>query len=328
MRDEGPGFQVTPVRAMAEALPAPHWPNRPTTLAETMRVVGQLGERFVVSGAEHRDGWLAATALSDAEIAGEVAARGRAAGVEDAKAGAVLFLQTYAYRVAAPLLAAWVLFGRLPDISAGNVLLRFGADGRPSALALREPRMTGLPHDRLPDAEGAASGDLTGAAIRLLLAEHLLPLHDRVRAQYRLGGLLAKGAVTSQIGLILTWIDAHSTVPLGQNRRDRHWTSSNGRATALPVRAGRARCCTCPRAGPRASPSGAGPVALAYKAPHKGYCGGCPLKKPAEIRASQEKKFAERPTGDLLADWQLPRSASPAGQFPAPASRSGTGGTR
>lgn len=327
MRDEGPGFQITPVRAIIKALPAPHWPNRPVTFAETMQVVGQLGERFVVSGAEHRDGWLAATALSDAEIAREVAARGRAAGVEDAKAAAVLFLQAYVYRVAAPLLAAWVLFGRLPDVSAGNVLLRFGADGRPSALALRRPRMTGLPHDRLPDAEGVASDDLTGVAIRLLLAEHLLPLHDRVRAQYRLGGLLAKGAVTSQIGLILTWIDTHSTVPwartagigldlferagdslAGQGRAGEMLHLSSGGTEGIAFRRG--TCC------------------LAYKAPHKGYCGGCPLKKPAEIRASQEKKFAERPTGDLLADWQLPRSASPAGQFPAPASRSGTGGTR
>ena len=85
----------------------------------------------------------------------------------------VLFPQTYVYRVAAPMLAAWILRGRIPDVSAANLAPRFNAVGRPQEVAMRAPRVYALTGDIISDAEVIQVTDLASGAIEVLFAPEL-----------------------------------------------------------------------------------------------------------------------------------------------------------
>lgn len=293
-------FMILPATEMPLGNRPLHWPDRPDTLAETLAIAGQIGERFPITLSSFRaPGYLSADDLSDADLARGITGRGRDVGTQESRVATVLFLQTYVYRIAAPMLAAWVLHGRIPDVAASNISLRFNDLGRPQDVVMKTPRVYALPGDSMVDAEVVTVTDLPSAASKALLDSHLLPMMERLRRSGKMGLPLAKGSVASQIGMALTFIDAQTTIPWqtiarialeffeqtaeligGQGRSgDMHFK----RVEDLEgVTFRRGTCC------------------LVYRAPGKEYCGGCPLRSQPELHETWRTRLLARPRTSLV----------------------------
>lgn len=267
-----------------ETIPLARPQMAPPTLAESLAEAGAVGERFLLLREPPPDDpMIRADQLNDDDVKSFVALRGRELETADVKVAASMFLQNYVYRIVAPALAMWVLHGRLPDVSATNVGLRFDHAGRPVEVALLSPIVFVRPRDRLSDARCEVSEDLTATAMDILLERHVMAMHDRVRSLFGLGTLLAKGQVASQIGMAFTAIDTNTTVPwpnvvapaMDFLRRSHDRIAGEGKAGDMVLKRlddsegvtfRRGTCC------------------LIYKTPDRGYCGGCPLR-PDEERA-------------------------------------------
>lgn len=300
MMTPDPAFRTIPVAGMPLGEAPLSWPDRPESLAETLAIAGQVGERFAISiGGGAAPGFLPADGLTDEDLFHGIADRGRDVGTNEDRVATVLFLQTYVYRVAAPMLAAWVLHGRIPDVSAANLALRFNAVGRPQDVAMRAPRVYALPDDIMSDAEVIPVTDLAGAAIDVLLARHLLPVMERLRPFGELGLPIAKGSVASQIGMALTFIDAQSAVrwqtvgriALEFFDRTTHEIAGQGASGDMHYKqVGERDGITFRR----------GTCCLVYRAPGKGYCGGCPLRSWEELLDTWQTRLLARPTAGLV----------------------------
>ncbi len=210
-------LRIIPTVEVLTTSSAPDRPQAaPGTLAATLADVATLGERFALSTTAGPDTVLATEFLDDDDlIDAAVAARGAALGSPAPGVAATLFLQGYAYRLAAPVLGAWVLHRRVPDVSAANVELAFH-EGLPVDVRLVADRVAGSPGDALPDAVLIEADDLVGEVVRVLLDGRLMDLHDRLRQRHRLGATIARGALASQIGMALTHIDGHGPAPWQQ----------------------------------------------------------------------------------------------------------------
>lgn len=290
------------------------WPDRPDTLAATLAVVAEIGERFILSvgdaarGSMPADGLpadgltadgLPADGLTDADLSRGIADRGRDVGTDEDRVATVLYLHSYAYRVAAPMLAAWVLHGRVPDVSAANLSLRFNAIGRPQDVTMRAPRVYALPGDSMTDAEVVPVADLAGAAIEVLLTRHLLPLMTRLRPFGKLGLPVAKGSVASQIGAALSFIDAQSAAPW--QTVSRIALEFLERTTAEIAGQGVSGDMQLQQAGEREGVIfRRGTCCLIYRVPDKGYCGGCPLRTRDELLETWSARLLARPTTGLV----------------------------
>lgn len=269
----------------------------PRTFDQTLAAAAAVGERFdlAVSWIGPDVDRLQAAALSDDQIEHGITLRGAGLRTTDRKIAAVMWLQWYSYRIAAPLLASWVLHRRLPDVSAANIAFRYDAEGRPAFIAMNECRGYGLAGDSVDDVELIHVPDLLPAIVSILLDGHLLPLASRVQARYRLGRPIIRGTVASQIGMALTFLDAHCRLPWeqvaadsialleftkplidGQGRSgDVICTESGGRA-GMTFRRG--TCCTVYRATGDAE-----------------MCGGCPLQSDEHRAGVWADRLAARP---------------------------------
>ncbi len=273
--------RITPAaEAIAErGRTLPELPASPPTFAETLAAAGRVSDRsgLATAWSGPTDDRIVASELTDAQIEHGVALRGAGLNTTDEKVAATMWLQWYCHRMAAPVMASWVLHRRVPDVSAGNIALRFDSEGRPAFVAMIEMRAAGLPGDHVEDAKLTQAEDLLPEIVRVLLDGHLLPLAERVRARYRLGGPITRGTVASQIGMALTAIDAHTTVP---------WERVAADALSLfdltkPTIDGQGRSgdvvCTesCGRVGMTFR---RGTCCLVYKTSGREKCGGCPLR--------------------------------------------------
>lgn len=293
-----PGAVVTPAEdaILSCGRVLPQRPLPPARFSETLAAVAAVGERFDLDATwtGPLDERILASELTDAQIERAVAARGAGLRTSEEKIAANMWLQWYAYRMAAPLLAAWMLHRRIPDVSASNIAFRFDGEGRPVYIAMVEPRCAGLPGDHVDDLELSHVSDLLPEIVRVLLDQHLLPLMERVRARYRFGAPISKGTIASQIGMALTFVDAHSAVPWEQIATDaicffdltRPIIDGQGRSgdiicTEIPGRVGmtfrRGTCC------------------LVYRAPDRQMCGGCPLRSDQERAEVWAQRLAARP---------------------------------
>lgn len=305
-----PAFHMIPADQMPLGDAPLAWPVRPPTLHETLAISAQVGERFVLTMDGHdRPDYLPACALSDDDLLNGISKRGNDVGTTENRVAAALFLQGYAYRVAAPMLAAWVLHGRIPDVSAANLVLRFNDTGRLQDVAMRVPRVFALPDDRLDDAEVIHVSDLTGAAIETLLSGHLLAVMERVRPFGKLGLPLAKGSVASQIGMALTYIDGQSGQPWQLVARIA--LDFLGRTKAQIAGQGVSGSMHFKQAGCREGVTFCrGTCCLVYRAPGKEYCGGCPLRSESELQETWQTRLLARPAECLV---------TPAGRCQSPA---------
>lgn len=285
----------------AHGRPCRERPAPPPRFLETLAAAAAIGDRFglAASWSGALDDRIQAAGITDGEIERGVALRGAGLGTTDRKVAAVMWLQWYCYRMAAPVLASWVLHRRIPDVSAANVAFRFDEEGRPAFVALVEPRASGYLGDRVDDLELTPVPDLLAEIVRVLLTGHLLPLAARVRARYRLGGPIVRGTVASQIGMALTFIDAHSPLP---------WEQVAGDALALleltrPLIDGQGRSgdVVCTESGGRVGMTfRRGTCCTVYRVPERPMCGGCPLRSDEERAAVWAARLAARPASSCV----------------------------
>lgn len=254
-------------------------PPPPPTLAQSLAQVAAIADRFALHAQPPSNvELLRATEISDDDIREQVAARARSLNTDELKVGATMFLQNYVYRIAAPALGTWVLHGRIPNLSASNVLLRFDADGRPADVSMISPVMFVRPGDHVSDAQCIVTEDLTATAMDTLLEQHVMAMHDRVKKMFGLGALLAKGQVSSQFGMAFTAIDTNTSLAwphvvgpaMDFLQRSRDRIAGEGKAGDMIFkRLGDSEGVTFRR----------GTCCLVYKTPERGYCGGCPLRE-------------------------------------------------
>lgn len=291
--------KVTPaadaIRAYGRQLPAR--PAPPRTFAETLSAAAAVGDRFDLATAwsgplEDR---IRASELTDDQIAQGIALRAAGLNTTDLKIASNMWLQWYCHRMAAPLLAAWVLHRRVPDVSAENIAFRFDAEGRPVFAAMVETRAAGLPGDVSDDLELTHTSDLMSEIVRVLLDGHLLPLAERVRARYHPHGApLIRGTIGSQIGMALTAIDAHTRTPWEQVATDA--IALLERTKPLIDGQGRAGDIVCTETYGRVGMTfRRGTCCIVYRVPGKAKCGGCPLRSDEDRAGVYAERLALRP---------------------------------
>ncbi|BBG05119.1 MULTISPECIES: hypothetical protein [Pseudonocardia] len=237
-----------------------------------------LGDRFVARSGRP-PGWTpAAVALGSrlddtlARAAADRSAPGRAV-------AAVLLLDRYALRLAAPVLAAFHELDTLLDARPGNVAL--GPDEQvPGWLAFAEPGIAAR-----ADPAALCAGLLTGS---------LLPLADELAARTRAGRRVLRGSVAHAVALSALHLSWHRRDPdrlvtqtrdlLGRADLDRLVTVGTVDVDGAPwMTVSRRACCLAFRTTP---PGGPPP-----------FCGTCPCLDPAGVSTAvvaAVRSFRER----------------------------------
>jgi len=275
-------------------------PSPPPSFAETLSAAAAVGDRFGlgVSWDGPTDDRINAWELTDDQIRRGVVLRGIGLGTTDEKIAANMWLQWYCYRMAAPLLASWTFHRRIPDVSASNVAFRFDAEGRPAFATLIEARGFALDGDAVSDFKLTYVQDLLGEIVRVLLEQHLLPVAERVKGLYRLGGTLVRGTVASQIGMALTAVDGHSRLPWERVAVD----AMDLLNLTKPIIGGQGKSgdVVCIESDCRTGMTfRRGTCCLVYKIESREKCGGCPLRSDEDRAAVYAGRLAARP------DWSF-----------------------
>jgi hypothetical protein len=260
-------------------------------LAATLGRVSALDEYLALElGTGEGDGWIAATELG-AALPTILRRVGEDAGTDDRRIQAALFVWSYAWKVAAPAIACYLVERRVPDVGPGNVAVRIDGGGGVRALALRSARFAEL-------ADGPAS--VRGALPLAGDAELLAWLRGRLEVHLA----LAVGAVRacSPIGRRAPWAlaadacaDAFLHVGKKLGREDDSCLEAE---TFLEPRSGsrlrsRASFFTLERAGRHETFLRRASCCLYYKVPGGEYCATCPLLSEPErerrLRAELER---------------------------------------
>lgn len=255
-----------------------------TPLAATLERVsgaGSWGGIRLFDRAEPPEGpgWSTAAELySDAPLLDEVLRRlGREYGTDIPQVTGSLFLKSYLWRVLAPVVAAFLLERRVPDLGPQSVALRFDERGFPADLAV-SGTFAALPDDQRAGHPGAlvlaSEEDLSRYLGERFAGAHLPGLLDALRPRTRRGIVpLRKMAVDAvadaflivgqglgregeALGLaeeaLAGALAGPSTLPGATNyfsveRDGRRETSRVRNACCLYYRLGRDACLTCPR---------------------------------------------------------------------------------
>jgi hypothetical protein len=139
---------------------------------------------------EDPTGWVPATRFTDPTVLTEVLEAARVRWGAGPAAAAALAWKSYTYWVVLPAVLGYAV-GRVPDLSAPNVLVRL--HGVPPFLEV------GL---RTPGVQ--TSGDLAGYLGRTLLDAHLAPVLDTLRGLVHLGRRTLLGSLASAVAYSLT----------------------------------------------------------------------------------------------------------------------------
>jgi len=140
---------------------------------------------------ENPTGWVPAERFANGSALPELIEAARVRWAAGPATAAALAWKSYAYWVTLPAVVGYAAAGRVPDLSAGNVLVRL--HGAPPFLEV------GL---RTPHVE--TSGDLPGYLRRTLLDGHLRPVLDGLHGLVRVGVRTLLGSVASAVAYSLT----------------------------------------------------------------------------------------------------------------------------
>ena len=236
------------------------------SLAATLGRISALDEYLTIElGTGGGDGWVPATELR-AALPAILRRVGEDAGTDDVRIEAALFLWGYAWKVAAPPIACYLVERRVPDVGPENVALRIDDRGGVSELALRSARFAEVAGGPADDA------DLLGW-LRERLESHLAVVVGAVRA-------------CSPLGRRAPWAlaaDACADAFLHVGRKlGREQESCREAELFLAPRPGsrlrsRARFFTLEHAGRRETFLRRASCCLYYKVPAGAYCATCPL---------------------------------------------------
>lgn len=250
-------------------------------LAATLARVSALDEYLSLElGTGEGDGWIAATELG-AALPTILRRVGKDAGTDDRRIQAALFVWSYAWNVAAPPIACYLVERRVPDVGPGNVAIRIDGRGGVRARALRSARFAGL-------ADGPASG--RGALLLAGDPELLVWLRERLEGHLAL--TVAAVRACSPLGRRAPWAlaaDACADAFLRVGKKLGRVQSACAEAEAFLAapEAGsrlrsRASFVTLEHAGRRETFLLRSSCCLYYKVPQGEYCVTCPLPSEPE----------------------------------------------
>lgn len=134
---------------MSRLVPHPPAPQHDDGLAETLARIARLGEGYELQTAPADDGWLPADALIGGGPLFERVIERLHAGNTDPRAQRAIgsqFVLLY-LRFVWPVVAAFTLERRVPDVGAANLLVRLDDAGWPAAFALARPSFAVLDDD-------------------------------------------------------------------------------------------------------------------------------------------------------------------------------------
>ena len=204
-------------------------------------------------------GWTPAGRFADGSaLPGLISAAQRRWGASQ-HAAAALAWKSYAYWVALPAVLGYASAARVPDMSAGNVLLRLHVGPPFLEVGLCRPVVAVTPADPLAGQPGVrVVEDLSGYLRETLLDRHLVPVLDGLHERVHLGRRTLLGSVASGIAHAL--VRAESARP-GSVLRGRPLLDALGLAELVeitPALAVRRRTCC-----------------LAFTLPEPKFCRGC-----------------------------------------------------
>ena len=120
-------------------------------------------------------------------------------------AAAALAWKSYAYWLTLPAVVGYATARRIPDMSAGNVLVRLHVAAPFLEIGLRTPRVAVTPGDRLAGRPGVAVvDDLPGYLRRTLVDGHLGAVLDGLHRLVRVGRRTLLGSLASAVAYSLT----------------------------------------------------------------------------------------------------------------------------
>jgi hypothetical protein len=150
-------------------------------------------------------GWTPAERFADGTALPDLVGAARDRWGASPAAAAALAWKSYVYWLALPAVVGYAAAGRVPDLSAANVLVRLHGAAPFLEIGLRTPSVAVAPGDRLtalPQAHVVA--DLPGYLRRTLVDEHLAAVLDGLRGLVRVGRRTLLGSLASGVayGLI------------------------------------------------------------------------------------------------------------------------------
>lgn len=189
------------------------------SLAETLARVSALDHYLRATRIDAlSEGWLGATDLVAPDgIALDAALQHiltpYAATPDDRHVAASLLINAYAWSLSAAAIASYLTEGRVPDLDAGNVALRFSAPGEDEessfGIAFLSDRMAVLPNDVAagsPDAIGLADRTEVREWLRRRLEAHMAPLIEAVYRRTRLGRRAQWNLVADDCASLFLWV--------------------------------------------------------------------------------------------------------------------------
>jgi hypothetical protein len=120
-------------------------------------------------------------------------------------AAAALAWKSYAYWCTLPAVVGYATARRIPDMSAGNVLVRLHGAAPFVEIGLRSPRVAVTPGDPLAGRPGVeVVDDLPGYLRRTLVDGHLRPVLEGLHGLVRVGRRTLLGSLASAVAYSLT----------------------------------------------------------------------------------------------------------------------------
>lgn len=183
-------------------------------LADTLERIARLGAGYELEIAPPDRGWLSAEGLIDGGPEFERVVEALSAGTSDPKARRAIgsqFVLVY-LRFAWPVVASFALERRVPDVAAGNLLVRLDEAGWPAAFALAKPRFAVLQDD--PAAAEASfvahdEAELLGWLHERSIDANAAPLIEAIRKQLLTSGTALWGNVAAAFAHPLLWHVQH-----------------------------------------------------------------------------------------------------------------------
>lgn len=272
---------------VSRTTPARCWARRPRQhsaahpLADALLRVNRLGGRaragFGLEGRQLSE-WALATELADApspRLEQSLRRVGVHAGTADRLVLTSRFFSSYVWQLAAAALGCYLTTRRVPDVSAENVAVHLGDDGRVDEVRFLGggfAALAGDPAAEHPDAVVVANlTALRELLVRRLTAGHLEELMLALQTQRGLGTRALWAAVEDRTLGALLWIGERleCTLDVEQEAQALNRTPPFvGSTTLLPVQTGAGRGLVLDR----------GFCCLAYRLNGKQPCSTCPLR--------------------------------------------------
>ena len=156
-------------------------------------------------GGAKAGGWTPATRFADGSALPALLAAARDRWGASPAAAAALAWKSYAYWLTLPAVIGYAAAGRIPDLSAGNVLVRVPGASPFLEIALRRPRVAVAPGDALAGRRGVqVTADLPGYLRRTAFDAHLAAVLDGLRDLVHIGRRTLLGSLASGVAYGLT----------------------------------------------------------------------------------------------------------------------------